>query len=71
MSIHVLRVVRPKGGLVPLYQFFCDKCFEPYEITMKIKELDEHDRGELEVKCPECRENLRKLICPPRRINIH
>lgn len=56
---------------MPLYQFWCDKCFLPYEITMKLAELDEYDKGELEVKCPKCGLDLIKLICPPRRIYIN
>lgn len=55
---------------MPIYQFFCSKCFQPYEITMKLIDLEKYDKGNEKIECPECKEPLRKLICPPRRIQI-
>lgn len=55
---------------MPLYQFWCDKCFEPYEVSMKLEEYEKFLKGE-EVKCPECKEPLRMLMCPPKRIRIN
>jgi len=53
-----------------LFQFFCDHCLYPYEITMKLTDLEKYDKGNEKIECPECKEPLRKLICPPRRIQI-
>jgi len=55
---------------MPLYQLFCDKCFEPYEVTMRLKEYEKFLKGE-EVLCPRCKEPLRMLMCPPKRIRIN
>ncbi|MBT8491387.1 MAG: hypothetical protein KJN62_10100 [Deltaproteobacteria bacterium] len=62
---------REGGDLMPLYQFFCENCWEPFELTMKLKELDQYDSGKLEVNCPKCTGELKKLICPPRTITIN
>lgn len=55
---------------MPLYQFWCDNCFEPIEVLMSIKRLDEFDNGE-PLQCPECGQPLRKLIAPPKLVRIH
>lgn len=56
---------------MPIYQMWCEKCMEPYEVLMNLGELDEYDTGRLVIKCPVCGENMRKLICPPRIIHIN
>jgi len=56
---------------VPLYQFWCDACYTPYEIMMSIADLEEYDEGKEEIPCPECEEPLTKLICPPKWITIN
>ena len=54
---------------MPMYQFWCDKCFEPFEITMTLDKLEEYDKNEKTIiKCPLCGAALRKLICPPKII---
>ena len=62
-----------RGGIrdMPLYQFWCDKCLSPFEVTMTIATLDEYDEGEFDIKCELCGAPLRKIMCPPRRIKVH
>lgn len=55
----------------PLYQYICDKCLYPYEIQMTLKDKDKVASGEEEVKCPECGEKLRELMCPPKIVRIN
>lgn len=55
---------------MPLYQLWCDKCMEPYEVLMKLAELEEFEKGE-QILCPECKEPLRMLMCPPKDIRIN
>ena len=35
---------------MPRYEFRCEKCQEPFELTMTIGE-----RGKAKVKCPKCK----------------
>ena len=56
---------------MPIYQFWCDDCQTPYEIQMKLAELEEYDKGDEDIDCPNCEKPLTKLICPPRRIYIN
>jgi putative FmdB family regulatory protein len=51
---------------MPVYQFYCQWCDAPYEIMMSLSELDEYDKGDEEIACPNCGESLNKLICPAR-----
>lgn len=55
---------------MPLYQFWCDECFTPYEIQMKLAKLEEYDKGNKVIKCPNCEGELKKLICPPKIIKV-
>ena len=59
------------GANGTIYQFWCDDCQTPYEIQMKLAELEEYDKGDEDIDCPNCEKPLTKLICPPRRIYIH
>ena len=60
---------------MPLYQYLCDKCYLPYEITMPLKMKDKIDSGkgtkkELdELRCPECGEPMRQVIGMPRLLS--
>lgn len=57
--------------MMPLYQFWCDACYQPHEVTMKIEELGKLDSGRVRpIPCPECSGPLRKLIAPPKLIRI-
>lgn len=56
---------------MPLYQFWCDGCFTPYEVTMTLADLDKFDRDKTKKMCPGCGKKLVKLICPPKRIKIN
>jgi hypothetical protein len=38
---------------------------------MTLAKLEEYDKGGKVIKCPECGEDLRKLICPPKTIKIN
>jgi len=49
---------------MPLYQFWCDECVEPYEVTMNLATLDLFDKGKATKPCPVCGYKLRKLIAP-------
>jgi hypothetical protein len=59
--------------MAPLYQYWCDPCFEPYEIEMDLKTKDKYDRGKLKesLKCPKCETELTYLIAPPKTIKIN
>jgi predicted nucleic acid-binding Zn ribbon protein len=65
------RVSDRKETVMPLYQFWCDECFTPYEIQMKLAKLDEYDKGDKIIECPGCGTPLRKLMCPPKTITIN
>ena len=56
---------------MPIYQFICDKCDSPYEITMTLAKLEEYDKGNKTIACLNCQTALRKLICPPKTIIIN
>ena len=51
---------------MPLYQFFCEECHKPYEVSMKLDEIGRVDSGKDWIECPKCGERLKKLICPVR-----
>ena len=51
---------------MPLYQFFCEQCHVPHEVLMSLKEIEKVDTGKDWIECPECREKLKKLMCPVR-----
>lgn len=56
---------------MPLYQWWCDNCFTPYEIILTLAQLKEYDEDEESViDCPNCGADLRKLICPPKIIKV-
>jgi putative FmdB family regulatory protein len=42
--------VKDEEGSMPRYEFLCEKCQKPFELTMTISE-----REKAEVKCPECK----------------
>jgi putative FmdB family regulatory protein len=44
---------------MPLYNYSCDKCIEVYEFIVPLDELEK------EVECPDCGENLKKLLSAP------
>ena len=56
---------------MPLYQFWCDDCLNAYEIQMTLAKLEEYDKKNKVIKCPNCKENLKKLICPTKIIRIN
>jgi putative FmdB family regulatory protein len=39
-----------EGRTMPRYEFFCEKCKKPFELTMTIGE-----REKSKVKCPSCK----------------
>ena len=55
-----------KGYEVPLYLFYCSNCDSPYEIQMTLAKLEEYDKGDKIIECPNCDNPLTKLICPPK-----
>ena len=61
---------------MPIYQFWCDNCIVPYEITMSLADKELFDRGKLPkedkklLKCPECGQDMDYLIAPPKTIKI-
>lgn len=58
---------------MPIYQYWCDACFVPYEIQMDLKTKDKYDHGKLEqsLTCPTCKKELTYLIAPPKTIRIN
>ena len=62
---------------MPIYQFWCDTCFEPYEIEMDLATKDKHDSGNLSktekkwLVCRECDKELTYFIAPPKTIKIN
>lgn len=61
---------------MPLYQLYCESCTKKGELVypeaiMNVKTFDKFCKGEETKECPICGENLKHMICPPRRINIH
>jgi putative FmdB family regulatory protein len=43
-------VVGSEENVMPRYEFMCEKCNKPFELTMTIVE---HDKGN--VRCPTCK----------------
>jgi predicted nucleic acid-binding Zn ribbon protein len=56
---------------MPIYQMWCNKCHEPYEVMMTLKVCDEFDKGKRKKQCPECKKPLKKIICPPKIVRIN
>lgn len=62
---------------MPVYQYWCDGCFLPFEILMNLSEKDRYDRGELSkeekehLRCPECDKELTYLVAPPKTVRIN
>jgi len=62
---------------MPIYQYWCDHCFLPLEITMSLADKERYDNGKLtkkekkNFKCPECKRKLEYLIAPPKTIKIN
>ena len=43
---------------MPLYLYQCKKCNKLWELLIKLIDFDK------EVKCPDCGETLKRLVCP-------
>jgi len=56
---------------MPLYQLWCDKCHTPYEVTMSLETCEDFDCGKRKKYCPECKNLLKKIMCPPKIIRIN
>ena len=57
---------------MPLYQYFCDPCFEYYEIQIDLKTKDKCDKGKEKLpSCPKCKKELTYLIAPPKLVKIN
>ena len=41
---------------IPLYDFYCDKCKEKYEMVVPLKHYD------ADVLCPVCKEVLKRIV---------
>lgn len=41
---------RPEGTAMPRYEFLCEKCRKPFEVTMTISE-----REKVKAACPRCK----------------
>jgi len=55
---------------MPSYQMWCEKCHEPYEVTMKLAVFEEFSEGKIYKRCPECKTKLKNLICPPKLVLV-
>ncbi len=56
---------------MPLYQILCDECLTPHEVHMTLAILEEYDKDDKVIECPNCTKILKKLICPPKTITIN
>lgn len=45
---------------MPLYAYQCSKCNKIWELMIKLIDFGK------EVKCPDCKEKLKRLVCPVR-----
>jgi len=50
---------------LPIYVFECKKCVKLWELLIKLDDFDK------EVECPDCKEKLKRLMCPvPFKIEV-
>ncbi len=53
---------------MPIYQFWCEDCHDPYEILMTVADKEKLEKGYkkwvAKTECPTCSKPMKNLIAP-------